>query len=85
MHKFKLRFSLRTLLAIFTVAAIAIAFTATHLRIVIGAVIMAMLLLETAAPLIGSFIEAWPEFKTPPLAKPPRANGEPSAHRRSNL
>jgi predicted tellurium resistance membrane protein TerC len=85
MRNFKLRFSLRTLLAIFTVAAIVIAFTATYLQIVIGAVVMAMLLLQPARGLIIRFIEAWPEFKTPPLAKPPRTDAEPSAHRRSNL
>lgn len=73
MSKFRLQFSLRTLLVFFTFLAIVIAFVATHLRIVIGGLVAAMWLLEYIAGPLQSFAEAWPELKKPRLAKPPGA------------
>jgi hypothetical protein len=73
MGKFKLRFSLRTLLVVFTVLAIAIAFIATHLRVVIGGLVAAMWLADFVGGPLLNFVDAWPELKKPRLAKPPRA------------
>ncbi len=77
MSKYRFQFSLRTLLVVVTVLAIAIAFVATHLRVVIGGLVAAIWLLECIAGPLQGFVEAWPELKKPRLAKPPRAEETP--------
>ena len=59
------------LFAVITVVAIVVAFTATHFRVVIGAAVAAMWLLDFVADPILNFVDAWPELKGPKLAKPP--------------
>ena len=72
MGKFRLQFSLRALLVVFTVLAIVIAFVATHLRIVIGGLVAAMWLADfVGAPLLD-IVEGWYELKGPRLLKRPR-------------
>jgi hypothetical protein len=73
MSKFRLQFSLRTLLIAFTVVAVVIAFVASHLGIVIGGLVAALWLLEFISGPLGNFVEAWPELKGPRLVKPPRS------------
>ena len=72
MSKFKPRFSLRTLFIVTTVVAIAIAFVAAHVRIVLGFAIAVLWLLEFAGGPIFDFVEAWPALKKPRRAEPPR-------------
>lgn len=80
MSKFRLQFSLRTLLVVVTTLAIVIAFVATHLRIVIGGLVAVMWLLEFVSGPLENLIEAWPELKKPRLAKPPLNAKQPDGH-----
>ena len=72
MSKFKPGFSLRTLVVVTAVLAIAIAFAAAHVRIMLGFVLAMLWLLEFAGGPIIDFVEAWPELTQRKIAQLPR-------------
>jgi len=75
MNKSRFHYSLRVLFVAQTIAAVAIAFIATHSKALVAAA--ATVLLLEAVFII--FTEAWPEFKKPRLAKPLDAKKVPAS------
>ena len=52
-----------------TVLACVLAFVGTHPHVALGALVFGLLILQSASGILINFVEAWPEFKKPKIAK----------------